>query len=145
IRQAYYELEQMFEPYQARWPANHELNLKLTELLALISEAFFTLSDPNRRRDYDMPAGQRAAEQERRRTTPPVKRVAPPPVAKGPLPLPPVKSLPLPPAKSAPPPRTVSTPTSAVPVMPQAGIASAATSSLQLDNPVKIAAEKFRM
>src|SRR5262249_48139036 len=27
IRQAYYELEQMFEPYQARWPANHELNL----------------------------------------------------------------------------------------------------------------------
>src|SRR5262249_17432407 len=66
IRRAYYDLELMLESFRARWPARHEMNRQLNDLLATISRAYQTLIDPNRRREYDTPAGGRRDETERR-------------------------------------------------------------------------------
>ena len=56
IRQAYYDLEMMFNSFRQRWPARHELNVKLDSLFAKINKAYYTLSDLGKRRAYDMPS-----------------------------------------------------------------------------------------
>ncbi|MGA9770057.1 MAG: DUF4388 domain-containing protein [Blastocatellia bacterium] len=55
IRQAYYDLEMMFNSFRERWPARHELNTKLDSLFSKINKAYYTLSDLGKRRAYDMP------------------------------------------------------------------------------------------
>jgi tetratricopeptide (TPR) repeat protein len=61
IRQAYYDLEMMFNSFRERWPARHELNSKLDSLFAKINRAYYTLSDLSKRRSYDMPDDKRAS------------------------------------------------------------------------------------
>ena len=60
IRQAYYDLEMMFNSFKERWPAHHELNTKLDSLFAKINKAYYTLSDLSKRRAYDMPSDKRS-------------------------------------------------------------------------------------
>lgn len=60
IRQAYYDLELMFNSFRERWPARRELNVKLDSLFAKINKAYYTLSDLSKRRAYDMPGDKRA-------------------------------------------------------------------------------------
>src|ERR1044072_804647 len=60
IRQAYYDLEMMFNSFKERWPARHELNTKLDSLFARINKAYYTLSDLSKRRAYDMPGDKRS-------------------------------------------------------------------------------------
>ena len=71
IRRAYYDIELMLESFRARWPAHHEMNTQLNQLLSAISRAYQTLIDPDRRREYDMPAGRRSEEKGGRKTAPP--------------------------------------------------------------------------
>ncbi len=59
VRQAYYDLEMMFNSFRERWPAHHELNIKLDSLFAKINKAYYTLSDLGKRRAYDMPGDKR--------------------------------------------------------------------------------------
>ena len=59
IRQAYYDLEIMFNSFRERRPARHELNIKLDSLFAKINKAYYTLSDLGKRRVYDMPSDKR--------------------------------------------------------------------------------------
>src|SRR6185503_19610162 len=61
IRQAYYDLEMMFNSFRMRWPAHHELNTKLNSLFARVNCAYNTLSDLNKRRAYDMPSGKQSS------------------------------------------------------------------------------------
>lgn len=60
IRQAYYDLEMMFNSFRERWPARHDLNSKLDSLFAKINKAYYTLSDLSKRRAYDMPDDKRS-------------------------------------------------------------------------------------
>ena len=60
IRQAYYDLEMMFNSFRERWPAHHELNAKLDSLFTKINKAYYTLSDLGKRRAYDMPGDKRS-------------------------------------------------------------------------------------
>jgi curved DNA-binding protein CbpA len=55
IDTAYAELKGMFASFRSRWPNHRDLNAKLEELLSEITKAHATLSDPQRRRVYDMP------------------------------------------------------------------------------------------
>jgi curved DNA-binding protein CbpA len=59
IRQAYYDLEMMFNSFRERWPAHHELNTTLDSLFSKINKAYYTLSDLGKRRAYDMPSDKR--------------------------------------------------------------------------------------
>ncbi len=74
IRQAYYDLEMMFNSFRERWPARHELNIKLDSLFAKINKAYYTLSDLSKRRVYDMPSDKRLGKPE---TTRPPQTASP--------------------------------------------------------------------
>jgi tetratricopeptide (TPR) repeat protein len=91
IRRAYYDLELMLESFRTRWPAQHEMNSQLNDLLAAINKAYQTLIDPERRHEYDAPAGQK------REAAAPAKKTAPngaPP--RVPLPVPIPRPIPIP-------------------------------------------------
>jgi curved DNA-binding protein CbpA len=85
IRQAYYDLETMFNSFRERWPARHDLNGKLDSLFAKINKAYYTLSDLNKRRAYDMPGDKRPdprhGKPETARQSPPANTASQPTVA----------------------------------------------------------------
>ena len=55
ITEAYDEMKQGFDSFRSRWPEHQELNETLDALQEKVSQAFETLSNPERRSEYDRP------------------------------------------------------------------------------------------
>jgi tetratricopeptide (TPR) repeat protein len=57
ISVAYKEMRETFDSFRDRWPENKDLNQALDDLFGKIEAAYMTLSDSEKRSEYDRPPG----------------------------------------------------------------------------------------